>query len=57
MKLRVRAYYEAAELLERAMDGSDIVSNHDPDLTEEEESLVREYIRDEISAQLRRWAK
>lgn len=53
LKLRARAYNEAAKLLERAMDGCSLTSDDNPDLTEEDESKVREYIRNIISAELR----
>ena len=48
--LKRRAYSEAAALLAAAMDSADLCE----DLTPEEESEVREFIRDEIVKQLQK---
>jgi hypothetical protein len=48
--LRRRAYREAAVLLETGMDAYDLP----PDLSEKDESLMREFIRIEIVKMLRR---
>lgn len=49
-ELRRRAYAEAAALLEVDMDGADLPY----DLSEKEESQMREFIRNEIVAMLHR---
>jgi hypothetical protein len=51
-KLKRRAYLEAAELLACGMDAYDLP----PDLSEEDESTVREFIRIQIVAELRKRA-
>lgn len=54
VEIKRRAYREAAALLRSDCDAADLLCESDPNVTEDEASQIREFIRREIVGELER---